>query len=197
MKVKDNDEDFEQPDAGSYAAVCSKLIDLGTQSSEYQGKRVVRHQILLSWELDEKMSDGQPFVTSQFYTASLGEKAKLRAHLEAWRGKQFTEEELNGFELQNLLGKSCMISLIQNDKGKIKVQSVSKLPKGMTPPTLSGPTVYFSLETFDKAVFEGLSEGIKKIIAQSPEYQAQTNPVGVGGDPVIAKANETEEEIPF
>jgi hypothetical protein len=173
MLLKDNGSgDFEQPEAGSYGATCYKLIDLGTQTSEYQGKPIVRRQVLLGWELDEKMTDGRPFTVSQFYTASLNEKAKLRAHLEGWRGKSFTPEELEGFDSKNLLGKTCLISLAKNDKGRVKVSSVAKVPKGMEVPAQINETIYLSLDSFDKAVFEGLSDGIKKIIMQSPEYHS-------------------------
>src|SRR3990167_2256397 len=171
MRVKDTGNgDFEQPEPGSYAAICYKLIDIGTQQSEYQGKTIFKRQIVIGWELDEKISDGKPFIQANFYTASLNEKAKLRAHLEAWRGRQFSPEELQGFDLKNLLGKPCLLSLIKNEKGKIRVQGVSKLPKGMNAPEQTNQNVYFSLDDFDRAVFDGLSEGYKKLVMQSPEY---------------------------
>lgn len=194
MKLKDTGSgDFEQPEPGSYAAVCYKIIDVGTQTSEYQGKPNTKRQIIIGWEIEEKMSDGRPFSVSQFYTASLNEKAKLRAHLEAWRGKQFTAEELEGFDSQNLLGKPCLLSLIKNDKNKIKIQSVSKLPKSMTPPVLANMVVYFSLDEFDQKVFDSLSEGIRKIIVQSPEYQTIK-----GGAPAATPGAATsDEEVPF
>jgi hypothetical protein len=167
--------DFESPDAGSYGAICRQLIDLGTQETEYQGKKGSAHQLFLGWELDELMTDGRPFVMGRFYTASLSEKATLRQHLAAWRGRDFTPDELGGFDPANLLGKPCMLSIIINDKGKTRIGGVSKLPKGMTLAPLVNPTVYFSLEfgKYDQNVFDTLPEGLKKIIMQSPEWQAR------------------------
>jgi hypothetical protein len=194
MKLKDTGHgDFEQPEAGSYAAICYKFIDIGTQTGEYNGLATIRHQIILGWELDEKMADGKPFVVSQFYTASLHEKSKLRAHLEAWRGQQFTPEELQGFEAKRLLGQPCMISLVKNEKGKIKVQSVSKLPKGMNVPVKVNTSVYFSLDEFDHGIFEALSDGIKKLVIQSPEYQA----LSFAPTPAEMPSNMQELPVPF
>lgn len=167
---------FEDPEVGSYAATGLKIIDLGTRESDYQGQKRQRRELILGWELDEKMSDGRPFVVSEFYTASLSEKATLRKVLAGWRGRDFTPEELQGFNPRVILGKSCILSLAKNDKGKIKVSSVGKLPKGMVGPTLVNPIVYFSLDEFDRATFDSLSEGVKKLIVQSPEYKLATSP---------------------
>jgi hypothetical protein len=185
MKLKETGGTYEQPEPGSYAAVCFRFIDIGTQSSEFNGETKIQHKIIIAWELDEKMKDGKPFSISEFYTASLHEKSKLRAHLEAWRGRQLTKEELEGFDTKEVLGKPCMLSLVKNEKGKIELASVSKMPKGMIVPALVNPTVYFSLEEFDKGVFDGLSDGYKRLIMKSPEYQAIVNP-GAVPEPVPA-----------
>lgn len=168
--------DFEQPEPGSYAANCYRIIDLGTQHGEYQGIPNDKHQCLISFELDEKMADGRPFAVSKFYTVSLSEKANLRKDLVGWRGRDFTEEELTGFDPKNVLGKPCMLSLIRTDKGKTKIASISRLPKGMEAPEQVNPLVFFTLQTkhLDPA-FDTFSDGIKKIIVQSPEYQTLVN----------------------
>lgn len=167
---------YEQPEPGSYAASCFRVIDVGTQVSEYNGEKKIRHQIIIAWEIDEKMKDGKPFSVSKFYTASVHEKATLRHHVEAWRGTQLTQSELQGFDPVILIGKPCLISLVKNEAGKIELSSVSKLPKGMIAPALINPTVYFSLDEFNKDVFDGLSDGYKRLIMKSPEYQAIVNP---------------------
>src|SRR5262245_51935946 len=105
--------DFTPPPAGTHAAICYRLVDLGTQMGEYKGQPKEQHKIVVSWELvDENMDDGKPFSIHQRYTFSLHEKAKLRADLESWRGRTFTEEELNAFDLENLLGKPCLVSIV-------------------------------------------------------------------------------------
>lgn len=164
--------DFQSVEPGTYAAVCYRVIDLGTQTNTYEGKQTSRHQVLLSFELDELMEDGRPFSVSMFLTASLHEKATMRKVLESWRGRAFTADELAGFDLRAVLGKPCMVSVVVNDKGKTKVASVSKLPKGMHAPKAVNPQLHFDLAEFDAKAFEQIPDGLKKIITQSPEYHA-------------------------
>ena len=188
--------DYEQPEPGTYAAVCYRIIDLGTQHSEFQGEAHDRHQCLLSFELDEKMGDGRPFSVSKFYTTSLHEKANLRKDLSNWRGRDFTPEELHGFDPKNVLGKPCMLSIIKNDKGKTRIASISKIPKGMTPPAPINPQVFFTLQSKSlDPVFETFSDGIKKIIMQSPEYVALIN--RKDSAPSGPTFNELADDIPF
>ena len=42
-----------------------------------------------------------------------------------------------GFDLVNILGKPCMVTVAHNEKGKAKVIGVSGLPKGVTCPETS------------------------------------------------------------
>ncbi len=192
--------DFEQAPIGTHVARCVKLIDIGTQKGEYQGKATARRQCIVGWELPtELMQDGEnsgkPFVVSRFYTASLGEKANLRKDLENWRGRQFTEQELQGFDSKNILGKPCMLSVIHNEKGKARVSGVMAVPKGMAVPDQINATVYFSLDEFDQKAFDALSEGYKKLIQASPEYQQ----IKAGGSEVKPKGHfdDMEDDIPF
>ncbi len=71
------------------------------------------------------------------YTLSLHENASLRKDLENWRGKKFTEEELQGFDLEKLLGVNALITVVhsQGADGKTysNIAAVSKLMKGMAP----------------------------------------------------------------
>lgn len=168
--------DFEQPPAGTHVARCVKIIDIGTQKGEWKGKAIVRRQCIVGWELPTELMQegdykGKPFLVSKFYTASLGEKANLRKDLENWRGQAFTEQELMGFDSKNVLGKPCMLSITLNDKNKARVSGVMAVPKGMPVPEQINPSVYFSLDEFDQKTFEALSDGYKKLIQASPEYQ--------------------------
>lgn len=203
--------DFVPPPVGTHVARCVRLIDLGTQKSDFNGQESVKRQCLLGFELPTELMeggeyDGKPFVVSKFYTQSLHEKATLRKDLETWRGRSFTPVELEGFDSRNVLAKPCLVSVIHNKKsdGKIsaKVSSVTSVPKGMQVPAQVNPSVYFSLDEFDQAVFDALSDGIKKIIVRSPEYQAILKRANGVGDPYDAdwKPGDepvVEDEIPF
>lgn len=167
--------DFQEAPAGTHISRCIRMIDLGTQTGEYQGKQTVRNQLLVSWELCNEMMDtsegGKPFIVSKFYTNSLNEKAALRKDLITWRGRDFTEAEMAKFDLQSILGAQCMLSVVHNEKGRAKVSAVMKMPKGQEAPAPYNTPFAFWLDEFDQATFDGLSDGIKSIIQKSPEFQ--------------------------
>ena len=102
--------DFEPAPEGLHPAVCTSVIDLGTQERINTFKGGItekRREIMIRWELDTEtpMADGRPFIISRRYPFSMHEKAKLREHLEGWRGKKFVEADFGpeGFTLDKLL----------------------------------------------------------------------------------------------
>lgn len=168
---------FTPVPAGTHLAVCAQVIDLGHQESTFYQK--VQHKVLLGWELpDEKDEKGTPFLIWKRYTLSLNEKATLRHHLEAWRGRKFTEDELKGFDLKNVLGKPCMICVVHNkedNKTYADVSSVMALPKGTVVPETTHPKVHFSLDEWDQGTFDAFSPGLKKVIDSSEERKKKAN----------------------
>lgn len=185
--------DFEAAPAGTHRAVLVRMIDIGTQVGEYLGQPTKRRQIVFSWEIDELMKDDRPFMVSKFYTMSLAEKAALRRDLESWRGKAFSDME--GFDLTTVLGKSCLIGVAHNANGKAKVQTVSKLPKGMEPLQPVGEVMLFDLDNPNWAVYENLSEWMQTTIAASPEYKAIGTPQS--STPANPPSQEPDPDKPF
>ena len=170
--------DFEITPEGVYTGRCYKMIDLGTQTTTGQYGTKEQHKVMVSWELigkdDPKMEDGRPFSVTQWYTVSLHEKAKLRADLEAWRGRKFTPEELEGFDLATVLNAYCMIQVVHDQTGKYaNVQSIMAY-KGEKPKPVN-PNVVFDIDNPDMTVFDALSDNMKGKIMQAPEWQATQN----------------------
>lgn len=122
---------------GPQQAVCVDIVDLGLIEQTWGEETKHKHMIRIIWhssEVDPK--SGQPYAISQRYTLSLDPKANLRKHLEAWRGRAFTEDELRGFDVESVIGANAFLSITQNiSKGVTyaNVTSIMKLPKGMTP----------------------------------------------------------------
>ena len=182
--------DFEQCPAGSFAARCYQIIDLGHQTFEWKGEAKVAPKVRITWELNEPMQDGRPFSISREYTASIGDKANLRKDLEAWRGRPFTATELQNFSLENVLGAPCLLGVVHKpskDGSKVyaNVGSIMALPKGMACPELVNPAVKFDIGEFDQNIFNSLSSYVQKKILMSKELEE-------GG---IPQAKEVEPEI--
>jgi hypothetical protein len=189
---------FTPAPVGTHVARCIKLIDLGTQHGEYMGEPTRRNQVLVTWELPEEIItvDGNemPQTTSKFYTNSLGEKANLRRDLEGWRGRAFTEAELERFDLESILGKPCLLTIVGAESGKTKVAGVSGLARNMECPPQVNESFAFWLDSFDEGKFDKVSDGIKKIIQKSEEWAALRN----GGSPnQTMPAEFPDDDVPF
>lgn len=190
---------WTQPETGNWPATCIRIIDLGTQEREYQGKTSYRRQSLIIWEIaGQADSEGRPLTISKAYTASLGEKANLRKDLESWRGRPFTSEELGGFNVKNILGKPCLLNLIevQGQKGaKVVIAAISSLPKGMPAPAAPVNEQYiYSLDDHDPLVWDKLSSGIQNWINRSRE-RAETGALTPSVAPTTKVVN--DDDIPF
>jgi len=201
--------DFKLPPAGSFSARLYRLVDIGTQTTEWMCKTKMQRKIIAMFELHGEDNDGKPLLTndgkplvvSKRYTLSLDEKATLRKDLEAWRGRAFTQEELDGFNLEVLLGKYCMVSITHTEhdgKQYANISSISQIPsalKKLGEPKGINELMSFSLEKFDSEKFEKLSEGLQNVIRKSPEYRNTFEPNALPTK--SSSTEEVEDDIPF
>lgn len=121
---------FRGLETGIYNARCDLIADLGMQETNFGEK----HKLYIRFavpdqELEDK--DGNKFQMSigTTLTASLSKKANLRKMLESWRGKPFSEEELEGFELTKLLDAPATLvvgSYLKDGEERAKLDNVIK-----------------------------------------------------------------------
>lgn len=180
---------FQIAPAGTHLARLYRIIDLGTQMREFEGKVTMSRKAKFFFELHGEDSEGKPLLTtegkpliqSREYTLSLNEKSNLRRDLEAWRGKAFTEEELKGFSLKNILGQFCMVNISHRPKGDVTyadlkgLSAVPSIYKKQGLPDGVNATMLFDLNNFDSVMFDSLSDSIKDTIRKSPEYRSATD----------------------
>ncbi len=219
---------------GVYHGTCFRIVDLGESIQEYKGEKNKRKRVHISFEITEAvdpsdnavdMDDGRPFAVSKTYTASLFENAALRIDLQAWRGKSFTEEELNGFDIGKLLGCTARIEVGHtepSDKGaggNPKILSLQRPDGGIEQDKQTkNDKQKFDLSVYcdefngnsnpeTKAmcdVFESLPTWHQEEIQKSFEYEAAVEqgadkPVAQsnGGLADLAKDDEKHPDIPF
>ena len=196
--------EFNLAPVGSHLARLYRIIDLGTQKSEYMGQVKMLRKVKFFWELhgdDLKTDDGKPLIQARNYTLSLGDKASLRKDLESWRGKSFTEDELRGFDLSNLLDKWCMVTIQHRtaNNGNIYGDCVAITPVPAVVQKAGVPQgvnhcVLFDLQKFDQKTFDELSQGLKDQIMLSAEYSNTFSKPDVNK---LLKDAAIEDDVPF
>ncbi len=177
--AKEGGQGFDPIPEGVYQGVCYSVFGVGSQYSEKFDKS--SNKALIIWEIPEQRidieKDGKmqnlPRVISKQYTLTLGEKANLRKDLESWRGKAFTAEELEGFDLHKLIGANCMIQIIHKSKDNktyANISAILPLYKGLKKFEPENPTVVYSLE--DGEPPETTPKWIVELIHNSEEWVA-------------------------
>jgi hypothetical protein len=153
--------------------------------------------------------NGDPMAISKNYTLMLAELASLRKDLQSWRGREFTKEELKGFQLSNVLDQWAMLSIIHTNgtdgRTYANISAVMPVPANVRKaglPTGHNKPVIFSIDSPDMALYESFSDGLKAKIAKSPEWSSRTSyaprPAAQQTSRPAAAAVEFEEDsIPF
>jgi len=181
--------DFKNLPQGAHFALCNAVIDLGLQPG-FQGAKA-QHKIYIRWEVpDERVEftkDGKtvtgPMSIGRQYTLSLNEKSALRADLENWRGKVFTDQELNGFDIANLVGKACQLMVVHaesNGKTYANIKGVMGISKDQRERArtaqLENKPVVFSLNEPDPQAWElvpkWLQDKVQNRLENSPAQTA-------------------------
>jgi len=199
---------------GMYLARCYRIVDLGTQKTEYLGTIKNLPKVMLQFEVHGEDDEGKPLLTaknepmsiSKNFTLSLAEKATLRKDLQTWRGKEFTPDELKGFQLDNVLGAWAMIAITKamgnNGKEYTNIANINSVPKALkgTLPQGHNKCAAFYIESPDMEMFETFSDNLRAKIEQSPEWQARkgNQPSKAQGAAKPASGfDDMDDDIPF
>lgn len=171
--------DYQPIPEGTHRAVCSALIDLGHQ----EAFGTIKPQLLMRFEFPDcrvsRERDGQevsePMTKWQFYTNSLNRKANLRRDLESWRGRGFTKEELAGFDVRNIVGHACQISIIHDHSGdqvRDKIRTIGKLIGDGPNPQPELTVIRYSQEEGEIEQWDILPNWIQEKIGQAMKSEA-------------------------
>ena len=196
---------FEPAPSGLHVARCYQLIDIGTQKSDGQYGAKDQHKIRIGFELFAEDDEGRPIVKmvndkpmpltiGKTYTLSLREKSGLRRDLSAWRGRAFTDDEANGFDVSRLLGAYAYVNITHTERdGKVfaNIASIAPLPGSMknNKPAPVHQNQLFDLDNRDMTVFAALSPKMQEFIMGSKEWNQKPPPSNDG--------RSEDEEVPF
>ena len=195
---------------GTYHAVCYGVVDLGTQETQFGPKQ----KVAIFWELPEERMDvvdqdgekvSKPRVISGKFNNTINIKALLGQLLTSWRGKPFSQDEKDNFNLFDIIGANCLLGIVHNQVGDdvyANVGTVVKLMKGMTIKTPENPILRYSIEDNGLVIPEGVYDWVKDIIRKSAEHRGveagdsgEEQPYSEPED--MPPAVPTSDEIPF
>ena len=198
-----------------HRAVCVNVIDVGSHLDTKWNK--VNRRVRLTFELadvrDDFDVDGEmknlPRLIGKEYNLSLHEKATLRKDLQSWRKKQFTEEELKGFDISKLVGVPCMVNVEHytghDGKTRAGIGGIVGLASSMQAPAPEGEAYYYSIDDHGQTFPEAMPDFIKTKIMASIEMGGAQAPAPVVPQPVAPPApvaapdafDGVDDEVPF
>lgn len=172
--AKNEGGSFQSHPKGQFAARCVDVIDFGEKREDAYGDTPERltHKCGLVFRTGETNAETSEYIDiAREFTVSMHEKANLRAFLEAWRGKTYSDEEVaDGAPLHKLVGVPCLITVEHRKSGKgrtyANVKGISPLPKQMA---AAAP----SADGYERP--EYLTERKAAYAEESKKYRARVN----------------------
>lgn len=192
LTLKSDSKEFEALPEGQHLGVCYKIIDQGSRNETYprdaepnSENTKKRKTIHVTWEVPEqKMADGRPMSISKTYTASLNENATLYKDLVTWRGRSFSKEELDGFDLDKMIGAPADLEVEHNKDGKARIRAIFKPDEFKITETINAGIIFdldvyceeFSSDSTEETkamcdIYEDLPDWQQNLIEESFELQ--------------------------
>jgi len=194
---------------GNHVARLYNLTYIGTIETPYtneDGTKKEQYKIRLTFELPNETrefeKDGEKktmlVVISKEVTFSMykgSHTAQLRTIAHALIGVDLKDEEAEVFDVDELLGKACMIQVSHEEyEGNkyAKAVTFSSIPKGMTVPDQVNKSETVSVHDSSIEDIDKLPEFISKKIKASKEYKKRT-----GAKETLPAEEINPEDIPF
>ena len=169
-------KDFTPVPTGLHLAICYQVIALGNQKF----KNSVTPRVWLGFELPEvtiETKEGKrPMTIGKEYALFIGGKSKLGDALKNWRGKPFTDAELEAFEVTGVAGKICQLQVSnkESDPSKTEINMVAGLinaqkqllKEGKISDKPSNRVVVYNPDAHDDTMWELVPEFLKRKIKE-------------------------------
>src|SRR5262245_24616377 len=146
---------FDTIPDGTYGARLYGIGHLGDQEFTYNGTTKILEKVLFTFELDYYLADGRPVALSKDFTFTFYDQGNLLPAIEALLQRNVTDAETEEFDIEQLIGKECMVSVKRSEKGFPNIKAVSRLARGVAlPPKTNNPWFWWLTEDgFDPKAF--------------------------------------------
>ncbi len=201
-------------DENVYMARCAGVIDLGTHTNEYQGETYDKRDVVYFFEVaSERIEleiDGEKRDLPRWVhwrgTNSLGDRAAMRPLIEGWRGRAFTKEERQGFNLEPLPGLPVQIQVLHkvgpiSGRTRAVITQMMPVPKGFDVPALENDPIFYSIEDHGQNIPDAVPKWVKEVIMESHEWlemkgEGEVVPVPAG-EPAPDFVEADDDDLPF
>jgi hypothetical protein len=195
------------------------LINIGTQEMNWQVEIKKQVKLIIGYELPTELlpndhpRKGEPCFISERFTFSFHEKAGLRHHIDAWRGKAMTDAEYSAFDIGKMLGAPAVLSIVHAEKeGKTyaNISSISpeasmrKLVPDFKVPAQVNESLYFNVgwlgskegAEYAMPAFNRMPKYYQELVQKSPEWGAYTKSAHyIAPVAITAAAPEAQPEV--
>lgn len=138
ITAKAAESTFKPHPEGQYVGQCVDTIDLGEKVQDFPGTiPYLAPTCALVFRTGERNEEtGECIDVFKEYTVSMGDKANLRKDLTQWRGKPYTDEQIEaGVPLDKLTGNHALLTISHRKSGKGKtyanITAIVGVPKQM------------------------------------------------------------------
>ncbi len=188
---------------GTHIARLYQIIHIGIGHYQWQGEEKTSDKIRLTFELcnerkEFKEGEGEkPLSISREFGFSMGKKSHLRPFVEGMLGVALYDEEAKTFDLETLLGRECLVSVVHEEKNGntyANIASASPLAKGMAAPELSNPKSLIDVDSATEEQIDALPGFLRDKIKSSDNFKAR---FGEGADIQLPADSISPEDSPF
>jgi len=165
-----------------HLAVCCGIADLGSKEKTFKGetkwKRVINIQFELAGLRDKGDYEGVAFDRPRYagmkHNLDMSPKSWLRRDICAWIGRQLSDAEAKAFDIDQLIGKPCILSFQHSDCGKwSNIAGIMPIMAGQVAPRLEAIPYSYSIErdglNFPAGLDAPQASWVKTAVLESPE----------------------------
>jgi hypothetical protein len=213
---KSEQQEFQILDAGTHLGVCTWVVGIGMQETEWQGVTKEQEKLKLrfevpservTWTTKEGEEHEGPMVIWLTVTASMHENARLRKLVQSWLGRKLDEMEAANFDTDALLGAPCLLNVVHreyNGKTYANIESIAPLMKMMEAPKPEGELISFDPYSHTPDEFAKLPNWLQELVNKGVALREEQRARAKAGFTQVKKASTAyagaaggEDDIPF